>query len=99
MRLSECEATSLLLLKQDPKNLMGWQLLIRVRRTQAKAAEAMAAADDAVNAVGRHPDILIERGLALLLADRNEDAVKDLQRGGPTAPEGSETRSCTSARR
>jgi predicted Zn-dependent protease len=86
MRLEQCEATCLLLLKKDPKNPMGWQLLIRVRRTQARTADAMASADDAVKAMGRHPDILIERGLALLLADRNEEAVKDLREAAEQLP-------------
>jgi predicted Zn-dependent protease len=79
MRLEQCEATCRKLLAKDPRNAMGWQLLIRVRRTQGKLPEAQATADDAVKVLGRHPDIVLERGLVLLAQNKNEDAVRDLR--------------------
>jgi predicted Zn-dependent protease len=79
MRLAQCEASCQRLLAKAPGSAMGWQLLVRVRRTQAKLPEALASADDAVKQLGRHPDIVLERGLVLLAMGRNEEAVKELR--------------------
>jgi predicted Zn-dependent protease len=86
MRLPQCEATSKALLARSPANAMAWQLLIRVRRTQGRLEEALASADDAIKAVGRHPDLVLERGLVLLAAGRNEDAAKDLREAADRLP-------------
>ncbi len=86
MRLAACEKTCAELLGADPKSLLGWQLLIRTRRSQGRIDEAIATAADAVKAVGPNGDILLERGIALLHADRAADAVADLTAAAASLP-------------